>query len=435
MRKAPIFLAAKQVCLTLQKSGYDAYIVGGAVRDLLLNPNKIPKDIDIATSAKPEEVRNLFKNSIFVGQTFGVCLINLMGQHFEVTSFRKEGRYLDKRRPENIQLGTFKDDSNRRDFTINSIYFNPLQQFIIDPHLGMIDLKQKLIRCVGSAEDRLQEDALRILRMIRFAANLNFTLDIVSLTAARNHSAGLLELSKERIILEFQKVKRGKFYIFCEHLENIIDLTEIIFPNGSYKFSKYNLHSKNQLAISKLKLDTHLPFFNLLKFFLFKNRVNKESFSNILTAIDQWPITSEDKKICSLFLKCIFFKELYSKEIDIELYDFLFYELITQIDLISKQSSRIILITLSVFINDNLLKETLYKMIDGISKSNITSIKSNDVVLLVENSQLDKKYISVIIKYIQYIYIKKGQAPKLENLLQFKADLFKEYFAIGNINV
>ncbi len=435
MRKDPLFLAAKQVCLLLQKSKHDAYIVGGAVRDLLLNPNKIPKDFDIATSAKPEEVRNLFKNSIFVGQAFGVCLVNLQGQHFEVTSFRKEGRYLDKRRPENIQIGTFKDDCNRRDFTINSIYYDPVQKHIIDPHLGINDIKQKLIRCVGSAENRLQEDALRILRMIRFAANLSFTLDNESLNAARNHSTGLQDLSKERIILEFQKVKRGKFYIFCEHLENILDLKELIFPNGSYQFTKYNIHSKNQLARSKIKLDTHLPFFNLLKYFLYKNKVKKESFSIILKTIDQWPITAEDKKICTLFLKCIFFKELFTKDMDIELFDFLFYELIAQIDFISKQSSRIILITLSVFINDNLLKETLYKMIDKISKNEIPSIKSNDIVMLIENNQLDKKYISLIMKYLQYIYLKKGLAPKLENLLQFKGDLFKEYFAIGNLNV
>jgi tRNA nucleotidyltransferase (CCA-adding enzyme) len=185
VRKSKIYIAAKQICAILQKNKFDAYIVGGAIRDLYIRPNVVPKDLDIATSANPNDVHKIFKSSKFVGEAFGVCLVNLNNLQFEVTSFRKEGKYINKRKPENISKGTFLEDSNRRDFTINSLYYDPIKKLIIDPHNGINDIKNKIIQCVGNPNDRFQEDVLRILRMIRFAANLNFNISKESLQAAK----------------------------------------------------------------------------------------------------------------------------------------------------------------------------------------------------------------------------------------------------------
>ncbi|WP_161597742.1 CCA tRNA nucleotidyltransferase [Fluviispira multicolorata] len=431
VRKASIYLAAKQICFILQKNKFEAYIVGGAVRDLLLNPNKIPKDIDIATSATPENIKDLFKNAHFVGQAFGVCLVKQGSHQFEVTTFRKEGKYLDRRRPESVSLGNFIEDSQRRDFTVNSIYYNPSKRLIIDPHEGLKDLRQKVIRCVGLPEDRLHEDALRILRMIRFAANLNFSIDSKSIEAAQKNSDGLFELSKERILLEFQKIKLGKFHIFCTFLDNIIRIKNIFYKNERFLISDNKSFMRNNLALSKIKLDTIYPFYNFLKYFLFNYEFDQKNYTEFLKVFEEWPLTNDDKKACFIFLKCIFYKENSKKEIDIELYDFIFYEYLTQISSLTKYYSRCIFINLSVFIKDNLLKETLYKITDSYSNENKLNLNTEKIVNLVESKNLDKKYISVIIKYIQYIYLKKGIAPKIESIIDFKTDFFKEYFSIG----
>ena len=432
VRKSKLYLAAKQICATLQKNKFEAYVVGGAIRDLVIKPNARLKDLDLATSASPEDIFRLFKNTQFVGEAFGVCLVKLNDMQFEVTTFRKEGKYLDRRRPETISKGSFEEDSNRRDFTINCLYFDPVKNTIIDPHNGLKDIKMKRIHCVGKPEDRLHEDALRILRMARFAANLNFSISNESFSAAKNQADGIHFLSKERILLEFQKVKLGRFYYFTEYLNNIFDLKEILFDNfKSTKISTTSLY-KNKHSIGKIKIDTPYPFFNFMKSFLFKYELNLEKSLEFIKILEKWPLCSEDKKICFLFLKCIHLKNNLTSDIEIELLDFIFHEQLSQINIITKNISYGVFINLSVFIKDNLLKETLYKMIESSSKENILNINTNAVVKIVEKHNLDKKYISTIIKYLQYIHLKKGFIPELESILQFKNQFFKDYFEIGS---
>ncbi len=432
VRKSKLYLAAKQICATLQNNNFEAYIVGGAIRDLVIKPNALLKDLDLATSASPEDIFRLFKNTQFVGEAFGVCLVKIKDMQFEVTTFRKEGKYLDRRKPESISKGTFEEDSKRRDFTINCLYFNPVKNNIIDPHNGLNDIKNKRIHCVGNPEDRLHEDALRILRMARFAANLNFYISNENLLAAKKQSDGIHFLSKERILLEFQKVKLGRFYHFTEYLNSIFNLKEILFDN--FKSTQISISSlfKNKHSIGKIKIDTQYPFFNFMKSFLFKYELDSEKSLEFNKIIEKWPLCNEDKKICLLFLKCINLKNKLSNNIEIELLDFIFYEQLLQINIITKNISYGIFINLSVFIKDNLLKETLYKMIESSSKENALNVNTSAVIKTVENHHLDKKFISAIIKYLQYIHLKKGFLPELVSIIQFKTQFFKDYFEIGS---
>jgi len=199
----------------LQKAGFEAYLVGGCVRDFLLGIK--PKDWDIAASAKPEEIIKIFPDSVYENQ-FGTVGIKIDTEDqtlkiVEITTFRKEGKYTDKRHPDSIVFaGTIKEDLSRRDFTINALAMqiaNDKEQ-IIDPHFGQEDLKDKIIRAVGDPEERFQEDALRLMRAVRFAAQLGSSLEKKTADAIKKH-AGLLEfIAKERIADELAKMLMTK---------------------------------------------------------------------------------------------------------------------------------------------------------------------------------------------------------------------------------
>jgi hypothetical protein len=432
VRKSKIYTTAKQICAILQKNKFDAYIVGGAIRDLYIRPNVVPKDLDIATSANPADVHKIFKSSKFVGEAFGVCLVNFNNLQFEVTSFRKEGKYINKRKPENISKGTFLEDSNRRDFTINSLYYDPIKKLIIDPHNGLNDIKNKVIQCVGNPNDRFHEDVLRILRMIRFAANLNFNISKESLQAAKKEVKEIVHLSKERILLEFQKVKIGRFFFFIENIHNIFEIKNLYYLNNGFNFLVKSNNNENKLSIEKIKIGTQFNFFNFFKTLLFKYEVKKNHKDDFINIIDSWPISVDDKKVCLLFFKCIYIKEFFPEKTDVELIDFIFFEKIYLINEICKNISYGVLTNLSIFIKDSLLSETLYKFINIKSKQKSLFINSSEVVSYIEKNKINKKYIATTLKYMQYIYLKKGYIPKIESALSFKKDFFIEYFIIKN---
>ncbi len=433
VRKSRIFISAKQICSLLQKYGFEAYMVGGAIRDLFIKPNVIPKDLDIATSALPADIKQIFANSRFVGETFGVSLVQHNDIPFEITTFRKEGEYADRRRPSSISKGTFIEDANRRDFTMNCLYYDPVKNNIIDPHNGAHDIKQKIIKCVGNPDLRLHEDSLRIIRMCRFAANLHFEISEECILAGKRQADGLHLLSKERILLEFQKIKLGRFFYFFENMNKIIDLSLIFFP----KYLKDSSNTatcviKNTVTISKIKIDTPYPFFNFLKVFLYEFDVNIKNYNLIIEQLDIWPLTTEDKKICTLFLKAIHLKEQIPSNTEVEITDFIFFELLSNIQQASDNLTYGIFINLSIFIKDSLLKETLYKMIDYTAQEKSPTVNSSEVVKQIKNFNLEKKYISTTIKYLQYIYLKKGMLPKVQSILQFKTHFFSEYFVVSS---
>ena len=241
-------LEIKNILKKLQEAGYQAYIVGGCVRDLLLK--RKPKDWDITTNAKPEEIQKLFPESVYENQ-FATIGVKTNSQDptlkiVEITTFRKEGKYSDKRHPDFITFAqTIEEDLSRRDFTINAIAlkidFNKKnKEEIIDPFNGYKDLKQKIIKAVGDPDTRFQEDALRLMRAIRFACELNFKIEEKTLSSISKNAHLLKYISFERIRDEFIKIiltekasegllllqKTGLLKFFLKELEEGIGITQ-----------------------------------------------------------------------------------------------------------------------------------------------------------------------------------------------------------------
>lgn len=198
---------ARRVCGALRGAGYRALFAGGCVRDRLRGES--PKDYDIATDATASEVVALFPKTFAVGAAFGVVIVLEDGGQFEVATFRKDGPYLDGRRPARVEFVDEIEDAKRRDFTINALFFNPETDLVLDYVGGQEDLARGIVRCVGDPEARFQEDHLRLLRAVRFAARLEFQLDAATRDAMVLHAPNILKTSAERIRDELVKM-------FCE---------------------------------------------------------------------------------------------------------------------------------------------------------------------------------------------------------------------------
>lgn len=198
---------AVEVCRILSDAGYQAYIVGGCVRDLLLKC--APKDWDITTDATPQEVMELFPKNIPTGLQHGtvtVCMGEGAANHFEVTTFRIEGAYSDGRRPDEVYFVlNVEQDLARRDLTINAIAADPISKLIVDPYNGMEDLENGVIRAVGNPTARFQEDGLRIMRVARFAARFGYAVDGLTFKGMQENLATLKQVSRERISDELCK--------------------------------------------------------------------------------------------------------------------------------------------------------------------------------------------------------------------------------------
>ena len=201
----PYLLPESELCRTavgivrrLRDAGFDTYLVGGCVRDLV--SGKRPKDFDITTSARPEEVMRLFPHSIPVGASFGVVTVVEDGNNFEVATFREERDYMDGRRPETLRYSkTPQEDVSRRDFTVNALLYDVTGGNIIDYTGGLADLRLGVIRTIGAARTRFSEDYLRMLRAVRFTVRFGFTLDSEAVEAIRELAGKLTLLSQERI--------------------------------------------------------------------------------------------------------------------------------------------------------------------------------------------------------------------------------------------
>lgn len=200
---------AKHLVATLQKAGFSAFWVGGCVRDFLLG--REPQDIDIATDAKPEQVESLFKRTIAVGKKFGVIVVLEDKLQFQVATFRSDENYQDGRRPEKVTFSDAKADALRRDFTVNALFYDPIAKTTHDWVGGEKDLRAKIIRTIGKAEERFGEDHLRLLRAIRFAAQLDFAIEPKTFAAVKALAPKIKLISAERIRDELIKLFRPPY--------------------------------------------------------------------------------------------------------------------------------------------------------------------------------------------------------------------------------
>lgn len=195
---------AIQIVKTLQKAGYKAYFAGGSVRDMLLK--KEPKDYDIATSALPDQIEKLFAETYAVGKSFGVINVVEEGHNFEIATFRSDSGTSDGRRPDAVTFTHAEEDAKRRDFTINGLFYDPIEKEVLDFVGGQTDLTNRLIRFIGVPHERILEDHLRIIRAIRFKNTLNFGYHPDTYAAIKKHAQLADKVSWERVRDELNKI-------------------------------------------------------------------------------------------------------------------------------------------------------------------------------------------------------------------------------------
>lgn len=202
------FKAARPVLETIRKAGFEAYFVGGSVRDTLLG---LPiHDVDIATSAYPQEIKKIFKKTVDTGIQHGTVMVLDHGNGYEITTFRTESTYQDFRRPDHVTfVRSLEEDLKRRDLTINAFAMDGTGQ-VIDMFGGLADLDNRRLKAVGNAHERFHEDALRMMRTVRFASQLDFSIEPATLQAVMENAELLEKIAVERIHVEFVKMMLGK---------------------------------------------------------------------------------------------------------------------------------------------------------------------------------------------------------------------------------
>jgi poly(A) polymerase len=226
-----LLAAARRLVGRLAGAGHTAYLAGGCVRDAILN--RTIEEIDIATSATPAQVQALFPDTRLVGAHFGVVLVPEGRHQFEVATFRTDLSYRDGRHPEEVRFSTPEEDAERRDFTINGMFYDLAARRAIDFVHGMADLRRKVVRAIGSADRRFEEDHLRLIRCVRFAAALDFRIEPDTWDALRRHAPSIREIAVERVQEELVKglTREGA----SRFLQLLLDsgLLEVILPEAA----------------------------------------------------------------------------------------------------------------------------------------------------------------------------------------------------------
>ena len=252
----------KDIICTLQKNGYEAYAVGGCVRDSILG--RMPEDWDITTSAMPEETKALFARTFDTGIEHGTVTVLKGRTGYEVTTYRVDGEYEDSRHPREVTFTqSLKEDLKRRDFTINAMAYND-EEGLVDIFGGLKDLEGKVIRCVGNARERFSEDALRILRGVRFAAQLEFDLEEETREGMRELAGTLANISAERIQTELVKIlvsdrpdllreawRLGITKVFLPEFDLLME-TEQETPHHMYSVGEHTLHALQNIRPDKV---------------------------------------------------------------------------------------------------------------------------------------------------------------------------------------
>jgi len=304
------FNSAINILVKFNETGYEAYFVGGCVRDYLLNDDF--SDIDITTNALPDEVKQIFKKSIDTGIQHGTVTILINGDSFEVTTFRTEDDYIDHRTPEKVEfVSDLKEDLDRRDFTINAMALDSKGK-LYDYHCGEKDLRNKIIKTVNNPNERFFEDALRMLRAFRFSSKLGFEIEENTLKAIKNNAELIKYVSIERIVNEFRKLLTGKgnkrslellldsklnnYIPFLDKISKIID-----FSNYTFCQSLYILSNINDISFEKLK---ELKLSNKeIKQVKIYEKINKDFISNVPLEIILYNYDIEDVAFIASYFK------------------------------------------------------------------------------------------------------------------------------------
>jgi poly(A) polymerase len=219
---------ALQIVKRIRDNGYEAMYAGGFVRDMLLQ--KESADIDIATNCPPSMVEQLFEKTLAVGKSFGVIIVIIDGEEVEVATYRQDSMSADGRHPDSVTFCSMEEDAHRRDFTINGMFYDPIEDKIYDCVGGIEDLHAGIIRFIGDPDKRIIEDKLRLLRCIRFSAKLGFKIDPDSLAAVKRHASEITQVSVERIADEILKILRTGNYRTAINLLFDTGLIDYILP-------------------------------------------------------------------------------------------------------------------------------------------------------------------------------------------------------------
>lgn len=218
---------ALEIVKKLRAKGFVAYYAGGYVRDKILG--LVSSDIDIATDAEPQDIQKLFSKTFPKGAAFGVISVLMGKREYEVATFRKEGNYSDGRRPDHVEYTDAKGDATRRDFTINGMFYDPIEEKVIDFVGGEKDIKSRLIRAIGDPQERFTEDKLRILRAVRLATNLDFQIEDKTKQAVKKMASKIHQVSAERIRVEILKIlTNGRARKGFELLDELHLLNEVL---------------------------------------------------------------------------------------------------------------------------------------------------------------------------------------------------------------
>ena len=299
--------SVKLVLEALYHNGFSAYVVGGCVRDAILG--KEPKDYDVTTSALPEQVMEVFRGYevIPTGLQHGTVTIMVHNQPIEVTTYRIDGEYSDGRRPDSVTFAlSVEDDLMRRDFTMNAIAYNPWQG-IVDPYNGIEDINNNMIRCMGKPQNRFNEDGLRILRAIRFSAQLGFDIEEDTSNAIHEMKNLLNNISKERIQSELVKIlmsDRCGYLMFALYHDVFEMFLSDVRINFSKRLTMSNINSSNEDGndiISRLALlfdgdDVNIAYKNLREL-KFSNEITAYSTQLVGYCNEQLPFDKRDMKL------------------------------------------------------------------------------------------------------------------------------------------
>lgn len=291
MKKTKEWKAALRIIEKIEKEGFEAFIVGGAVRDYILN--KKGNDVDVATNALPEQIKQLFSTTVDVGIDHGTILVLDEGEPIEVTTYRTESTYTDYRRPDHVEFVTnLEEDLKRRDFTMNAIAISKDGEFI-DLFGGKEDINNGIIRAVGDPNTRFREDALRMLRAVRFSAQLGFTIEKKTMQAIQQDSDLIEFIAKERIHAEFNKIwVSDNVYIGLQSLceSNLADYLKGDFEHHLQCWKPF-ISDRSEVGWAYLCLLNQTKYEEIVSFYKLSNK-EKNFVKNVLNAynslLERW---------------------------------------------------------------------------------------------------------------------------------------------------